>query len=287
MAASTARRRELLTTSLKGYEPRTFALKFGAAPASVQAVTSQPVALTYDVATATDDDTPTPAGGFDGKGNAFAAEMLPEHLSFAGVNFNLGKASTGTPNAVSAKGQAITLPAGDFNRVYVLAASSEGDQAAEFRLGSQSATVKVQDWGGFIGQWDTRVWKNVAQRDWAISAHHATWPPADLAVNERPDPSPAYPENYAGLREGYIKPADVAWYASHHHTAQGLNQPYAYTYIFAYAMDLPKGTTTLSLPSNDKVRVLAVSVARTPPEVQPAQPLFEKLRHEDVQTAMK
>ena len=75
--------------------------------------------------------------------------------------------------------------------------------------------------------------------------------------------------------------------ASHQHTAKGLNQPYAYSYVFAYAMDLPKGTTSLTLPTNDKVRVLAVSVARTAPDVNPAQPLFDKLKHEDVQTAMK
>ena len=272
-----------LSTSLKGYEPKTFALKFGAAPASVAAISSQPAALTYDSAIATNDDTPTPAGGFDGKGDTYPAEMLPEHLSFHGVKFALGKAATGTANAVVAKGQAVALPSGDFNRVYVLAASSDGDQAADFRVGSTTAKATVQDWGGFLGQWDTRVWKNVTYRDWAISAHHPTWPPADLQANERPDPSPRYPEDYAGLRAGYVKPADVAWYASHHHTAQGLNQPYAYSYVFAYAMDLPKGTTSLTLPSNDKVRVLAVSVAKTAPPITVAEPLFDTLKHQEPQ----
>lgn len=270
-----------LTTSLKGYEPKTFALKFGAAPAAIQAIASQPVTLAYDQAAATNDDTPTPAGGFDGKGDAYPAEMLPEQLSFHGVSFSLGKAATGTPNAVIAKGQAITLPSGEFNRVYVLAASSDGDQAAEFRLGSQSVKTTVQNWGGFIGQWDTRLWNNVTHRDWAISAHHATWPPADLQANERPDPSPRYPQDYVALREGYIKPAEVAWYASHQHTAQGLNQPYAYSYLFAYAMDLPKGATSLTLPNTPGVRIFAVSVARETPKVEAAQPLFDTLEHQE------
>src|ERR1035441_6517346 len=35
--------------------------------------------------------------------------------------------------AVTANGQTITLPAGEFNRVYVLAASAEGDQKATFK----------------------------------------------------------------------------------------------------------------------------------------------------------
>jgi alpha-mannosidase len=34
-----------------------------------------------------------------------------------------------------------------------------------------------------------------------------------------------------------VKPVDVAWYASHYHTADGLNEPYQYSYLFAYAMD--------------------------------------------------
>ena len=125
------------------------ALKFGAAPASVTATSSQPVALTYDLATATAEDTPTPAGGFDGKGDAYPVEMLPQHLSFQCVDFNLAGAATATPNAVVARGQAIKLPCGDGNRVYVLAASNEGDQAAEFRVGSQIQKATIEDWGGF------------------------------------------------------------------------------------------------------------------------------------------
>ena len=276
-----------LTASFKGYEPKTFALTFGATPASVIVTSSQPVALTYTLATATADDTPTPAGGFDGKGDAYPAEMLPEHLSFQGVIFDLAKAATGTPNAVVAKGQEITLPSGDFNRVYVLAASDDGDQVAEFRVGSQTQKATVEDWGGFLGQWDTRIWKGVTYRDWAASAHHATWPPADMQASERSDGSPRYPQDYVGLREGYIKPAQVAWYASHHHTSKGLNQPYAYSYLFAYAMDVPKDAATLTLPNNEHVRVLAISVAKTGPDITPAGPLFDTLQHDTLQTAMK
>jgi alpha-mannosidase len=74
-----------------------------------------------------------------------------------------------------------------------------------------------------------------------------------------------------------VKRADLAWYASHHHTAAGLNEPYEYSYLFAYAMDLPAGTRKLTLPMNDKVRVMAVSVAEEQPEVKPAQPLYDTL----------
>lgn len=275
-----------LVTSLHGYQPKTFALKLGAAPATVAAVSSQSVPLTYDLAAATNDDTKTPGEGFDGKGGAYPAEMLPDHLTYSGVDFTLAHAATGTPNVMVAKGQTIAFPAGDFTRVYILAASQGGDQRAEFRVGKTVAAVTVQDWGGFLGQWDTRVWKTTP-RDWAISAHNAVWPPPDMAEREAWPHSPQYPADYVGLREGYVKPANVAWYASHHHTSQGLNEPYRYSYVFAYAMDVPPGAKQLTLPNNSNVRVLAMSVAHTNPGVDVARPLFDTLRHTDAPKEME
>ncbi|MDQ2832785.1 MAG: glycosyl hydrolase-related protein [Acidobacteriota bacterium] len=275
-----------LITSFKGYQPRTFALKLSPAAVSVAPISSQNVDLKYDLATASNDDTKTTGGGMDGKGNAFPAEMLPAQLSYRGVSFSLAPSATGTPNAVVARGQTIPLPQGSYNRVYVLAASVDGDQDAAFRVGQQVTNLHVQDWGGFIGQWDTRIWKNEDHRDWASSAHHPVWP-GDFKAREAAPTSPRYPEDYVGLREGYVKPASLAWYASHHHTADGLNQPYQYSYLFAYALDLPADARTITLPNNDKIRVLAVSVAKENPAVKAAQPLFDPLKHTEQPTALE
>ncbi len=298
VGAATVEKGELVT-SFSAYQPRTFALKLGAPPAKVAAVRSQPVALSYDLAAASNDDTKS-IGGFDAKGNALPAEMLPAELEFHGVRFHLAPAATGKPDAVVTKGQTIQIPAGRFNKVYVIAASAEGDQKAVFRVGNRAAELTVEDWGGFIGQWDTRVWRpepdkiqiggrggrggfggpNAAPRevplrhDWAVSANHATW---DLQNRGSQNWSPSYPDDYLGLRPGFVKPAELAWYASHHHTADGLNEPYQYSYLFAYAINLPVGARTLTLPSNDKIRVLAVSVAEENPEVKPAEPLYDTL----------
>ena len=57
----------------------------------------------------------------------------------------------------------------------------------------------------------------------------------------------------------------------------GLNEPYEYSYLFAYAIDLPAGAKTLTLPANDKIRIFAVSVAEEPAVVRPAQPLYDVL----------
>ena len=282
-----------LETSFKPYQPRTFALRLGAPPAHLNGVESQPVALKYELAAASEDDTKS-TGGFDQQGNALPAEMLPTQLNVNGVDFHLAPAGAGKPDALVANGQAIALPEGNFNKVCVLAASAQGDQQAVFQVGGHPVKLTIEDWGGFIGQWDTRLWKprpdSVTEgggqysrvpahqvplrKDWAVSANHATW---DLANDGSPDWAPSYPEDYLGLRPGYIKPATLAWYASHHHTPEGLNQPYAYSYLFVYAMDLPPHAKTLTLPANDRIRILAISMAKEEPNVSPVQPLYDTL----------
>ena len=47
-----------------------------------------------------------------------------------------------------------------------------------------------------------------------------------------------------GLTPGFIKRANLAWYASHHHDAAGKNVDYAYSYLFGYVIDLPPGAKT-------------------------------------------
>jgi len=281
-----------LETSFKPYQPRTFALKLGVSSNHESGVASQPVTLKYDLAAASEDDTKS-TSGFDQKGNALPAEMLPTQLEVNGVKFQLAPGGADKPDALVAKGQSIKLPAGDFNKVYVIAASAQGDQQVVFHVGAHPVNLTIEDWGGFVGQWDTRIWKprpdSVTQgggrsqvpehqvalrKDWAISANHATW---DLKNSGSPDWSPKYPEDYVGLRAGYIKPATLAWYASHHHTPDGLNEPYAYSYLFVYTIDLPAGAKTITLPDNANIRIMAISSAKEEPSVIPVQPLHDKL----------
>ena len=230
----------------------------------------------------------------DKEGNALPAEMLPTQLNLNGVDFTLAPGGAGKFDAVVAKGQAIDLPAGDFNRVYLLAAAANGDQRGVFAAGGHAETLTIEDWGGFIGQWDTRAWKPrpdtvtvgggrfnrepehqvPLRKDRAVSANHATW---DIANSGSPDWSPRFPEDYLGLRPGYIKPATLAWYASHHHTPEGLNEPYQYSYLFIYGMDLPSRAHVLTLPANDNIRILAISVAKEEPRVSAVQPLHDTL----------
>ncbi|MFZ0773925.1 MAG: glycoside hydrolase family 38 C-terminal domain-containing protein [Candidatus Sulfotelmatobacter sp.] len=251
LVASTPLNGGALSVSFSAYQPRTFAVKLSASATKVAGVRSAPVALHYDLATASNDGAPS-AGGFDGKGNALPAEMLPERITFNHVQFQLAPAKTGSPNAVVAKGQTIDLPTGRYNRVYILAASANGDQKAAFTVANKKVDLNIQDWGGFIGQWDDRQWtsKDTSHDDYG---------------------------QMTGIKPGYIKRADLAWYCSHHHNAAGENVPYGYSYIFAYPIDLEPGAKAIQLPDNQNIRVLAISVAEENPELRPAQPLYDVL----------
>jgi alpha-mannosidase len=240
-----------LVTSFSAYQPRTFAVRLASTRSRVAPVHSEPVTLHYDIATASNDGTKSESG-FDGKGNALPAEMLPAQITFNDVRFQLAPAKTGSPNAVVAKAQTINLPEGQYNRLYLLAASADGDQNAIVKVGGTGVELNIEDWGGFIGQWDDREWssKDTSHDDYG---------------------------RMIAIKPGYIKRADLAWYCSHHHNAAGENVPYRYSYLFAYSIDLPPGTKTVTLPDNDKIRVLAMSVADENAPVKPVQPLYDLL----------
>ncbi len=252
-----------LVTSFTAFQPRTFALRLAAAPTTARGVHSTPVTLPFDLAAATNDGEKS-AAGFDGKGNALPAEMLPTEILFNDVQFRLGPVKTGATNALVTKGQRIELPAGSYNRVYVLAAAVNGDRKASFEAGDKVVELNIEDWGGFIGQWDNRKW--IAK---------------DISIPARPGrPARTEHDDYAemiGVQPGYIKRADLAWYCSHHHNAAGGNVPYAYSYLFAYRIDLPAGARTIRLPNDPNIRVLALSAAHEEPEMRPAQPLYDVL----------
>jgi alpha-mannosidase len=252
-----------LVTDFSPYLVRTFAVKLAAGAVRAALPQSQPVPLSYDRIVASPDGARS-AGGFDEAGRSLPAEMLPREILFGGVRFAL--AAAGQANAVVARGQTISLPSGGFTRVYVLAASAGGDETAAFRAGDNTVELTIQDWSGYVGQWDNRTW-NRKQEPVPVSPNAPPGTPARMRTVLE----------YTGLTPGFIKRAPVAWFASHRHTAEGANEAYAYAYLFAYAIDLPKGATTLTLPSNEKIRILAVTVSDETGEVRPVRPLHDTL----------
>jgi alpha-mannosidase len=201
-------------------------------------------------------------GAFDEDGRTYAAEALPSGIVSEGIDFTMGPTADGRKNTVACHGQEIALPAG-FDRAYLLASAVDGDQQGDFVIAGRSIKLTVQNWDGYIGQWDNRLWRGkvpVLTYDW----HNP----------------------FAGLTPGYIKRDTVAWFCSHGHHPQKGNEYYRYNYLFKYALDLPEGVTSLILPHNAKIRVFAITVARNVHDgVRAARPLYDTLDDRAEQTA--
>jgi alpha-mannosidase len=286
-----------LTTTLSPFQLRTFAVKLGPATSKAAMVHSVAVKLPYD-RTVSSKDGEKSAGGFAADGGSLPAEMLPAKINYAGVQFTLAAAGN---NAVTANGQTIALPAGKWSRVYVLAASGDGDQVAPFKVGAVSTDLHIENWGGYIGQWDYRTMKQIPApvTPQQLAQQEAARVRADSIRRLRVDsvrraggdtslvPAGGGRGGRGGqarmidamdhLNPGYIKPADIAWFASHHHDANGANQFYSYSYLFAYPIDVPAGATSVTLPVNSKIRVMAITVSDEGAAVRPARPLFDTL----------
>jgi alpha-mannosidase len=69
----------------------------------------------------------------------------------------------------------------------------------------------------------------------------------------------------------------VAWFSDHLHNTNGENQPYAYSYLFAYRIEIPVGAATLKLPYDPNLRILAVTVAKETSGIHPVQTLTDNL----------
>ena len=261
-----------LVTSLGRFQPRTFAVKLAPPAMKVAEPRSHPFPLPYDLAGANRDGERS-KHGFDGEGFALPAEMLPREISYAGIVFRLAPADGA--NAMVARGQTMVLPDG-VRRLYVLAASAAGDQDVAFRVGSESAQLKIQSWSGFIGQWDDRQWKQTE-----VMVPPRT-PPPDIppdvaALLQRPRTRRELYGEMVGITPGFIKRAPLAWFSSHRHTADGKNEAYAYSYLFAYTIDVPANAKTLTLPNNDQVRILAITGSNESGSLKPAHPLYDTL----------
>jgi alpha-mannosidase len=256
-----------LVTSFAPYQLRTFAVKIGRLPASI-ASKSQAIKLPFDRTVASKDGSKSAnaSSGFDSEGRALPAELLPAKINYGGISFALATSQEGIPLAAIPRGETISLPVGGFKRLYLLAASAAGDQKVMFRVGDNPVELTIQDWSGFIGQWDDRTWNQKEER----------LPPRPGAAPDAP-PRIRTVLEYTGLNPGFIKQAPVAWFASHRHTAGGGNEPYVYSYLFAYAINIPAGARTLTLPSDVRIRILAITASDEASEARPAQPLYDTL----------
>lgn len=78
-----------------------------------------------------------------------------------------------------------------------------------------------------------------------------------------------------GQTRGYMKDAEVAYIGTHRHSTKG-DDPYEFTYMFKYALDVPKGASSITFPQDDNIVVFAATASNVSgqPDVVAAAPLF-------------
>jgi alpha-mannosidase len=147
----------------------------------------------------------------------------------------------------------VDLPAGKFNRLYLLAMAVHGDTDGQFIMGDQQMTLPIEDWSGYIGSWDNRVFEGEVEK-LTYSVTNAL---------ERID-------------RGFIKREPLAWFCSHRHQSDGTDQIYTYSYLFKYRLNLSPGTRKLKLPVNDRIRIVAMTAAANEnDDTEPAHVLYD------------
>jgi hypothetical protein len=156
----------------------------------------------------------SPTGGLDGGGFAYSASELVSSPIWNNTIFTLGNANS--PNDVSANGQAVTLPSGNFSAVSLLATGVDGNQT------QQVFTVKYAD--------GTTTAFTQSLSDWTT------------------------PQNFPG--------ESIAVGMHIRTTAFGSSQFLSSLnlYGYSYTLDNSKAVSSITLPENPNVEVLAITL---------------------------
>lgn len=140
-----------LIVSCGRFAPSTYLVKLRPSDIRLEAPVSLPVELPCNDYAFTVDAF-NRQGNLDGKGNSYAAELLPERIVSEGIAFRVSN-DVERRNVVRCDGQRIALPEGNFNRVYLLAASLDKDREVDFTVDGRLFRRSVPYYSGFFGQW--------------------------------------------------------------------------------------------------------------------------------------
>jgi alpha-mannosidase len=223
-----------LTFDMGKYGIRSFAVELKSPAQKIAEPNYAIVELAYNADVISTDK--NKADGTMAQSCSYSAELVPAEITSESIKFKTGTKADGQNNSVVCKGQEIKLPAGNYNRLYILAAADD-DTTGVFRIGSQEASLSIQCWTGFIGQWYNRVF----DKDFGGAELKGEF-------------------TLKSITPAYIKRDTIAWFGKHRHT-QTANDAYKFTYMFKYALDIPSGATAVILPNNEKIKIFAMTVA--------------------------
>lgn len=147
------------TTTLGRYEIKTFLVKFDSAEIFKD---EKPQVKPIDFAAyynldGMSHDSNRKDGNFNGNGETYSADLMPDKVVSEDVTFNIGSKTDGKKNMVQAMGQTInTADAGKHQYLFMLGSSSAGVGIGEFKVNykdgtSSSRTFSFAGWQDVVG----------------------------------------------------------------------------------------------------------------------------------------
>ena len=201
------------------FQPRTFSVRL-----KENACLEIPENHSIDIecnATALTADEFSMSGNFDGEGNSFAAELMPDVVEAEGVTFRMEN-NPADYNYIRCDGQTIPLPEKHgYTKCYLLVTSSHGDRKASFQVDGKDYSVNVPFYSGFIGQWGWTGESEGYMKDASIA--------------------------YIGTHR--------------HSSRVGGNESYIYTYLYKICLDIAPDAKALTLPKDAGVALFAVTLS--------------------------
>jgi hypothetical protein len=159
------------------------------------------------------------SGGLDGRGNALSESLVSNSIAWNGLTFPIGPANA--PDVVQATGQIITVPAGNYSSLAVLATGTNGNQSSLQFLITYSDSSTVTD--------------TQSISDWAVGTAGAT-----LAGNANQSVALSTP--------------------SHNTSSGGTNNSAGPFEVYGYSLaaDSTKTIASITLPNDPHVKILSM-----------------------------
>lgn len=223
------------------YQMRTIAVRVAQPQDRVSPYVQRMVLTTHqlDLQISSRDGFEAPGPGFDA-GHFIPSEVMPLRIHDGPVSYHLQSLpGYSAPEAMTCHGQTVTLgmkPVAGAS-LWILAAADGADVLGRFGIGDRTVELEIQRGGGFVAQWDR------------IS--HPSYSRFTL-VGGRTAPTEAGPAFYKSGR--------IAWVTSHRHDAHGKNKAWDLCYLYSYRIALPDGLQTITLPDEERIRILAMVV---------------------------
>lgn len=160
---------------------------------------------------------------------AFPAELWPATLEVEGTPFRLGPGGSSCGQALAIAGQRLRLPAGAWDRLWLLAASGDAERRTTLRIGTSDVEVLVPSALAPLAREDQVLRLGLGRL--------ALW----------------------CLRRGLRREGTVAWTVDHGHDRHGRDVAYTPLSLFLLSLPLPAGTSELVLSAADDVLVFAAT----------------------------